>query len=628
MNTPELQTYIKQQLEAGITKDAIKQTLIEKQWSEQDINNAFAAMENPQPVQATIPSHEPASSSGHKGILTIVVIILLFVCAGGAFAAYHFGLLTGTVSSTTAPTSATSTIPVNSEQSPIADQNLITANPDCGGQSNIQYYDAGTVTSGIYGGYHRILADVPSCSPANDYAVIFATKDYQTFIVSSSSPEDNSLASDLTFNATKVTGSADIPTDAPPAMIQLGNFVLVQHEYYLDSTPTSTPLTSLVPGLTFYADPVLGYTSSDTTYLGSYDDVLIKTPSGPLFDYLLLPQEDYSSSTPYFSQTYYTQDQISSSVPLYKTYGVIVPNVCSGGFNTNVLQNISQSDLVQVGTTSRGVALYTLKNTDHPLNHDEYNSKVALGNDYTLPSFSAYVAKDPILTFQDPWGRWIGLGEFDYYNSEGGCGKPVIYLYPPKPTEVTVKFTTPMRLTTDIPTYANGWDVLAHPDGELTDLQPALTNCSSIDSTVSGSEYAQAACKQNDYPYLYWAGQASGQYPTPTGGWIVPQGNISDFLNQKLTQIGLTDKEKSDMMGYWVPELLAKNAPYYRISFFKTAQMNQFIPMQVTPTPNTIIRVFLDWSPLSAVPAVQPQPQVLNHIDRTGFTLVEWGGLR
>jgi hypothetical protein len=290
---------------------------------------------------------------------------------------------------------------------------------------------------------------------------------------------------------------------------------------------------------------------------------------------------------------------------------------------------------VPIVQTKSGVQLYTFKNPNDSINEDEYKQKITFAVSLGSPrsttastTFEQYVKQNPVLIFEDPWGRWIGIGEIDYPIVTGGCGKPVIYLYPPKPTEVTVKFTTPMQLTTDIPTYANGWDVLANPDGELIDLQPNLTNCDSIDSTVSGSEYAQIACKQNDYPYLYWAGQASRQYPTPTGGWIVPQGNISDFLNQKLTKIGLTDKEKSDMMDYWVPELLAKNAPYYRISFFQTEQLNQFIPMQVTPNPDTVIRVFLDWSPLSSMPAVQPQPQVLNHINRPGFTLVEWGGLK
>ncbi len=94
-----------------------------------------------------------------------------------------------------------------------------------------------------------------------------------------------------------------------------------------------------------------------------------------------------------------------------------------------------------------------------------------------------------------------------------------------------------------------------------------------------------------------------------------------------MTLIGLNAKEKSDMLSYWVPELIAKNAPYYRLSFFQTADMNAFVPMTITPKPDTLIRVFLDWSALSDN-SLKIEPQNLRHIDRTGFTAVEWGGLK
>jgi hypothetical protein len=518
---------------------------------------------------------------------------------------------------------------------------LFTASEDLiqyGYGQGIQYTDGGIIATGTYAGYHRLIAGIPPGAPGGgDSIYVFATKDYKTYIVNDTAANYDSPNSG--YNNAKVVGFGDIPLDTPPSVISLGNFALIQDQtqntIYFGPTPSSTDLlASSIPGLTFYADPGQSYSSysPDPAYLGNDDDVLVKTSSGPLFSYFLVSQEELQNA----SQVFYEQGQISSSATLYKTYGQIAPGGCGGLATTYVLKNISQNDLVQIGTTSRGTILYTLKDSDHSLNHDEYNSKVdeytdasgTLHVDSTPGSYSDYVAKNPVLIFQDPWGRWIGLGEFDN-PTPGGCGKPVIYLYPPKPTEVNVRFSTPMRLTTDIPTYIpDGWNVLAQPDGELTDLQPQFTDCAAIDSTMPGSEYAQSACDHNDYPYLYWEGQAANSYPIPTGGWVVPQNQISDFLNRKLTEIGLTDKEKNDMMSYWVPQLIQKNTPYYRISFFQTDQMDQFIPMQVFPKPDTVIRVFLDWSALAAIPAVQPQPEVLQHIDRKGFTLVEWGGLK
>ncbi|MGD0328762.1 MAG: fibronectin type III domain-containing protein [Minisyncoccia bacterium] len=341
----------------------------------------------------------------------------------------------------------------------------------------------------------------------------------------------------------------------------------------------------------------------------------------------IFPQPDFLDPNNVPQLTWST----GTSTPLSITYGnYTATNYDWGGDGYDwyyCYNNISaaqfQAGLIVTGTTVKGDPIYELDPNKYPSVYDCLYDITYQGS--STPDF---IQSHPMFFWRHPAGDFVAFIRRDVESGPGGIGKPVIYLYPPKPTEVTVRFTTPMRLTTDIPTYANGWDVMAHPDGELTDLQLNLTNCDAIGSTIFGSEYAQAACKQNDYPYLYWAGQASGQYPIPTGGWVVPQENISDFLNQKLTQIGLTDKEKSDMMAYWVPELLTKNAPFYRISFFQTEQMNQFIPMQISPKPDTVIRVFLDWSPLSTMPVIQPQPQILNHIDRTGFTLVEWGGLK
>ena len=47
--------------------------------------------------------------------------------------------------------------------------------------------------------------------------------------------------------------------------------------------------------------------------------------------------------------------------------------------------------------------------------------------------------------------------------------KPVIYLYPETETQVTVELDFNGTLTSTYPAYANGWRVIARPDGTLTD---------------------------------------------------------------------------------------------------------------------------------------------------------------
>lgn len=319
----------------------------------------------------------------------------------------------------------------------------------------------------------------------------------------------------------------------------------------------------------------------------------------------------------------------------YDTYESAFPSASGENTDTFIVDSIVSSDLEQI-TSSSVVPLFILKNNKHPLYEIAYDVKVGTGEiNFTMansgipiPTFEAYVAKHPLLFFKDAWNRWGVMGEYDI-KLMGGIGKPVVYLYPEKQTNVHLSFTTPIALDVNIPTYKNGWFVQANPNGTLLDLQPQYTNCDGIDGTKFGSEYALNACRNNAYPYIYWSGKSlTHSYPTIDGGWIIPKNQIGSFLNEKLTQMGLNEKEIQDMTEYWVPQMNKKKAPYYRISFIQTKEMNDFIPMDVNPKPDSIIRIFMDYKALSAKPTQELKPQNLVKFVRKGFTLVEWGGLK
>ncbi len=532
--------------------------------------------------------------------------------------------------------------------------------------SDTDYYSAGVFQRGKYAGYTRIIGiDVSGSSPASP-TFIFATKDFSTFIIDKYTcgwtwnfSEKESLASCKgQLNPQKTFLFENLNTEFSDIIPLNKIYSLHKEELLTDTieTPPNTYTTILgnKPAVTDllsspYAPLKIYKNTLDTQksakeYLDVYSNVIVEDSTGLLYEYKLtfsnrlatyykefadyqIIQNSTSEfvSPPWLSTLGFSGNQVTSKASLYKEYDEPLPGGCGNLSTALVVKNISLSDLVAIGTF-QNTTLYSLKDKNHPLYTAQFASKEY--SESTLPSFATYVEKNPLLFMQDYWGRWVMVGEYDYI-LPGGCGKPVLYLYPEKPTPVKVQFTRQINFDVTIPTYTNQWFVQAFPDGTLVDLQPKETDCSLIDETKKGSEYAKDACKQKTYPYLYWAGQSySGTYQKQTEGWIVSSNDIALFLSNKLEKIGLNDQERKDMLEYWVPALLKKQAPYYRLSFLQTQQVNQIAPMKLDPTPDTLFRIFLDWEPLQEVPEETLQPQQLARLTRYGFTVVEWGGLK
>ncbi len=354
-------------------------------------------------------------------------------------------------------------------------------------------------------------------------------------------------------------------------------------------------------------------------------------------DYPSMPETIY---TPSFSfKVNEIKDVILSSGSFYESYENAFPHPCGHDVNTYLTQNIQDPELQKIGTVN-GLNIYLLIDANHPIYKIAYELKKKPNDELweqmdqkedqyfrRIPDFTAYQAKRPLLFIKDFWGRTALLQE-NNFTVVGGCGKPVIYLYPGVPTDISLQFTAPMELTTQIPKYVEGWKVKAYPNGKLVDLQPQYTKCELLKNSF-GSEYAKSSCERNEYPYIYWAGQSHAAfYPKISAGWIVESREVESTLREKLTEIGLTEKEQNDMLEYWLPQINKYNAPYYRLSLLQNAELNKLFPMQVTPKPDSIIRVFLDFDPLNSAGEISLTVGKVQHYSRNGFTLVEWGGRR
>ena len=83
----------------------------------------------------------------------------------------------------------------------------------------------------------------------------------------------------------------------------------------------------------------------------------------------------------------------------------------------------------------------------------------------------------------------------------------------------------------------------------------------------------------------------------------------------------LAGAEANEFIIYWLP-LMQENA--YNLIAFQHEAYTKSARLTITPEPDTLIRVFMAFKPLTA--PVEIAPQTLEAPARTGFTAVEWGG--
>lgn len=177
--------------------------------------------------------------------------------------------------------------------------------------------------------------------------------------------------------------------------------------------------------------------------------------------------------------------------------------------------------------------------------------------------------------------------------------KPIIYLYPEQEQLVEVKLLKEQNITVSYPKYNNSWQVIAKPNGDLKDIK---TN-------------------RNLYG-LYYEAKNNESKINLEEGFCVKKENIVSFLEEKLSILGLNEREANEFIIYWLPRL-EKNE-YNYIRFASISEINKIMPLEVSPQPDTIIRVLMEFKGLNK--EIKVKGQELSKVNRNGFVLVEWGG--
>ena len=178
--------------------------------------------------------------------------------------------------------------------------------------------------------------------------------------------------------------------------------------------------------------------------------------------------------------------------------------------------------------------------------------------------------------------------------------KPIIYIYPEEETEVTVELGRKDNLTCTYPLYEDKWEVTAKSDGTLIDEETGRT-----------------------YYALYWEGINSKRYSNKLEeGFVVKGEDTIKFLEEKLEILGLNEKEAEEFIVYWLPKM--QNNKYNYIRFQTIEEINENMPLEVTPEPDTLIRVMMEWKGLNKY--IEVEEQQLEKAERKDYTVVEWGG--
>lgn len=490
-------------------------------------------------------------------------------------------------------------------------------------------YRLGTVTGDAYAGNTLYMLVFEAVGMGPSYEYYYLLTDYgsssQVTLMNSlaghqGSFSENSTAEEKMGDDFERAGFVDVKVATP---VQLGTVVTVDRDVYIpelmerdagDIVHVSDPIEN-VYGKGIHDLVVLGAGSRSETrpetgdFVSRFadDTFLYKQTTGQLQNLYFSIRNDgryewYDVVIPFWESG---ENFFQSAVPEIvwedgtvntASYMKGEAGGCGYATLTKVVDKEELGTLVPIGTASSGGKVYGQQDTNSERLSDAFRSWAIQHQDKT---YTQFLAERPFFYYEDSFGRWI-----EFTNTQvmppSECGKPVIYLYPETTQDITVQVAPKGGFTKTEPAYGNGWRVTATPEGVLTN-----------------------AADGKIYPYLFWEGRG-GMYEEPRNYWVVAKNDVPAFLTSTLGKLGLNQKEIADFNEFWLPRMTSAN--YYKIGFHGTNVMNQIAPMKLSQKADATIRILMDYSPLQAPIAAKP-PTLPKTPVRTGFTVIEWGGV-
>jgi hypothetical protein len=274
--------------------------------------------------------------------------------------------------------------------------------------------------------------------------------------------------------------------------------------------------------------------------------------------------------------------------------------------------DVRAADLEEVGEVDGAGPLFALKNNTHPEVErawEEWNS-IAPQREGEPPRYASqedFFASTPRLYWRDSFGRLLRLRRADL---KPPCmAEPIVYFYPEQRSRVRYTLSPVVRVARAVPlAKGNAWTFIATPQGILEEVQAAAPGRA-----------------RRTFAHLFWEG-TSMRFSPPAEGVCVPSARSSEFFREVLPRLGLLAHETEDFVAAWAPRM--QGAAFHVIGFHPREVLDTLAPVEVSPTPRSMIRLLMDATPVEACPAeLTPPPLPDLPPAREGFTVVEWGGV-
>lgn len=288
-----------------------------------------------------------------------------------------------------------------------------------------------------------------------------------------------------------------------------------------------------------------------------------------------------------------TYDEFWEYLPKREEIKKINENIDEGFFDLGKVVFIEYSGKVEScldAELDKIYSGYNIRGELHVIDSESKDKNILKSKLYILTMTKEYIFTDVEIIYETEEKGWL----LDDMTDD----KPIIYLYPNKTTELSVKLEKPEKLICSYPEYKNEWRVIAEPDGTLIDVKT----------------------KRKLYA-LYWEGKDLAK-PEMTEGFVVKGEDTIKFLEEKLEILGLNERETEEFIIYWLPKM--QNNEYNYIRFATSKEINEYMPLQFSVEPDSLIRVLMQYKGIDEY--IEVSEQKLETPTRAGFVVVEWGG--